>query len=187
MENRAPQGQDELDLIARAQAYDPEAFSEIYDAYYGGIYKYIYYRVGDQVLAEDLAAEVFVRAMDSIDTYNFRGVPFSAWLYRIANNLVVDHFRRQPSQPVLPLEEKMIGDADALEMAFTQQALRKALSELTEEQKQVIILKFIDGLTNYEVAEVLGKTEGAVKSLQHRALATLGRLMAEQDEIAATG
>jgi len=179
--------QDEHDLVRKAQDYDPEAFGEIYERYYNGVYRYIYYRVGEQTLAEDLTMEVFVKAMEAIDTYTFRGVPFSAWLYRIASNLVVDHFRRQPAQGAVSLEEKLVASmevpAQALESEFAHHALRRALAELTDDQQQVVILKFVDGLSNLEVAQILGKTEGAVKSLQHRALASLGRALGEQGEI----
>jgi RNA polymerase sigma-70 factor (ECF subfamily) len=178
---------DEHELVRRAQEYDPVAFGEIYERYYNGVYKYIYYRVGDQALAEDLTMEVFVKAMEAIDGFTFRGVPFSAWLYRIASNLVIDHFRRQPAQPALSLEEKLVASVEqsviVLESEFAHQALRRALSELTDDQQQVIVLKFVDGLSNHEVAQVLGKTEGAVKSLQHRALASLGRVLGEQGEV----
>jgi RNA polymerase sigma-70 factor (ECF subfamily) len=178
--------QDEHELIRRAQGFEPEAFGEIYERYYNGVYKYIFYRVGDQGLAEDLTMEVFVKAMEAIDGFSFRGVPFSAWLYRIASNLVIDHFRRMPAQPALSLEEKLVASAEhsgqVLDSEFTHQALRRALAELTEDQQQVIVLKFVDGLSNHEVAQFLGKTEGAVKSLQHRALASLGRVLGEQGE-----
>lgn len=181
--------QEEHDLIRRAQEYDPVAFGEIYERYYVGVYKYIYYRVGEQSLAEDLTMEVFVKAMEAIDNFSFRGVPFSAWLYRIASNLVIDHFRRQPVQPSLSLEEKLVAAVEhptqVLESQFAHQALQKALSELTDDQQQVIVLKFVDGLSNLEVAQILGKTEGAVKSLQHRALASLGRVLGEQGEAVA--
>jgi len=180
---------DEHSLIRKAQEFEPAAFGEIYERYHSGVYKYIFYRVGDQSLAEDLTMEVFVKAIEAIDTYNYRGVPFSAWLYRIGSNLVVDHFRRQPARPALSLEEKLVsGDnasADKLELEFGHQELRQALAELTDDQQQVIILKFVDGLSNYEVAQVLGKTEGAVKSLQHRALASLGRVLGERGEVPA--
>jgi len=181
--------QDEHDLIRRAQDLDPEAFGEIYERYHSGVYKYIFYRVGEQTLAEDLTMEVFLKAMEAIDSYAFRGVPFSAWLYRIGSNLVIDHFRRQPNQPALSLEEKLVAagsqSGEQLESEFTHQALRTALSELTDDQQQVIILKFVDGLSNYEVAQILGKTEGAVKSLQHRALASLGRVLGDRGEVPA--
>ena len=172
-------------MIRRAQDYDPGAFGEIYERYYNGVYKYIYYRVGEQVLAEDLTMEVFVKAMEAIDGFTFRGAPFSAWLYRIASNLVIDHFRRQPAVSV-SLEERLVAVAEParhhMETEFTHQALRRALGELTDEQQQVIILKFVDGLSNIEVAQVLGKSEGAIKSLQHRALSALGRVLGEQGE-----
>jgi RNA polymerase sigma-70 factor, ECF subfamily len=180
---------EEHDLVRRAQDYDPVAFGEIYERYYLGVYKYIYYRVGDQALGEDLTMEVFVKAMEAIDSFAFRGVPFSAWLYRIASNLVIDHFRRQPAQPALSLEEKLVAASEhpawALDTEFTHQALQRALAELTDDQQQVVVLKFVDGLSNLEVAQILGKTEGAVKSLQHRALASLGRVLGEQGEVVA--
>lgn len=181
--------QEEHDLIRRAQDYDPIAFGEIYERYYSGVYKYIYYRVGEQSLAEDVTMEVFAKAMESIDGFAFRGVPFSAWLYRIASNLVVDHFRRQPNQPAISLEEKLVSAVEhpalQLDEEFSHFVLRAALSELTDDQQQVIILKFVDGLSNLEVAQILGKTEGAVKSLQHRALAALGRVLGERGEVPA--
>ncbi len=180
---------DEHELIRRAQEYDPAAFGEIYERYYIGVYKYVYYRIGDQTAAEDMTMEVFLKAMEAIDGFTFRGIPFSAWLYRIASNLVVDFFRRQPVQPSLSLEEKMVANTEhpvhSLDVQFSHQALREALADLTDEQQQVIILKFVDGLSNIEVAQVLGKTEGAVKSLQHRALAALGRVLGEQGEATA--
>jgi len=172
---------DERTLIERAQAYETRAFAEIYERYYQGIYNFIYYRVSEEPLAEDLTAEVFLKAMEAIQSFTFRGIPFSAWLYRIANNLVIDYFRRQPKLPPVELEEMQIATedspGDAVEFGMTQRELQRALSCLTEEQQQVIILKFVDGLSNEEVAQILGKTEGAIKSLQHRALASLGRIL----------
>src|SRR5512136_1271211 len=138
---------EEHDLVRRAQDYDPVAFGEIYERYYLGVYKYVYYRVGDQALGEDLTMEVFLKAMEAIDSFSFRGVPFSAWLYRIASNLVIDHFRRQP-QPILSLEEKLVSAVEhpdlSLDSEFSHQALQRALSELTDDQQQVIVLKFVD-------------------------------------------
>jgi RNA polymerase sigma-70 factor (ECF subfamily) len=175
--------QDESDLVRRAQEYDSSAFAEIYERYYQGIYNFVYYRVTDEALAEDLTAEVFLKAMEAIESFTFRGIPLSAWLYRIANNLVVDHFRRQPRHGNVSLEETTVSagenPTEMLEQGLTQQTIRRALSELTEEQKQVVLLKFVDGLSNNEVARVLGKTEGAIKSLQHRALSSLARVLGE--------
>lgn len=179
--------QDERELIRRAKEYDPNAFAEIYERYYQRIYNYVYYRVSDGVTAEDLCSEVFIKALEAIESFTFRGVPFSAWLYRIASNLVIDHYRRQPDNPELPLDESrpLVADDNpggSLERHFNHQELRQALKDLTRDQQQVIVLKFVDGLTNGEVAHILGKSEGAVKSLQHRALASLGRLMGEHNK-----
>ncbi|MFQ5858717.1 MAG: sigma-70 family RNA polymerase sigma factor [Anaerolineae bacterium] len=184
--------QDERELIRRAKEYDPSAFAEIYERYYQRIYNYIYYRISDGVMAEDLCSEVFVKTLEAIDSYTFQGVPFSAWLYRIASNLVIDHYRRQPVQPEMSWEDgrPLVTDENpgvSLERHFDHQELRRALRGLTSDQQQVIILKFVDGLSNNEVAHILGKTEGAVKSLQHRALASLGRLMGEKRKDGAYG
>lgn len=179
---------EEHELVRRAQDLDPVAFGEIYERYYIGVYKYVYYRIGDQTAAEDLTMEVFVKALEAIDGFMFRGIPFSAWLYRIASNLIVDYFRRQPSMPELSLEERLVMNEAhpiRIDQDFSHQALRAALAELTDDQQQVIILKFVDGLSNLEVAQILGKTEGAVKSLQHRALMSLGRALGENGEVPA--
>lgn len=175
--------QDERELIRRAQECDSQALAAIYEQYYQGIYNYIFYRVGDDSLAEDLTAEVFVKVLEAIDSFTFRGVPFSSWLYRIAGNRIVDYFRRQPKQPAVALDDTLIfsdeNPVDLLERGLTQHELRGALDRLTEDQKQVIILKFVDGLSNTEVAKVLRKSEGAIKSLQHRGLASLARHLGE--------
>ena len=191
MRENAPE-QDERELVRRAKDYDPGAFAEIYERYYQKIYNYVFYRVSEGSVAEDICSDVFVKALEAIESYTFRGVPFSAWLYRIAGNLVIDHYRRQPGHTETPLEDNRSAVADetpgmSLDVHFNQQELRKALQDLTDDQQQVIILKFVDGLSNSEVAQILGKTEGAVKSLQHRALASLGRLMGEKNIEGAQG
>jgi len=172
---------EERELIRRAKGYDSSAFAEIYERHYQGIYNYLYYRVSDARVAEDLASEVFLKALESIRSFSFRGIRLSSWLYRIAKNAVTDYYRLQPSQADVPLKEGLIaaegGPGEALEEGIAQKRLRRALRGLTEEQRQVIILKFIDGLDNTEVAQAMGKSEGAIKSLQHRALAALGRIL----------
>jgi RNA polymerase sigma-70 factor, ECF subfamily len=169
--------QDETALIQRAKTYDPDALSVLYERYYQGIYRYVYYRVSDSALAEDLTGDIFIKMLHGIETYSIQGVPFSAWLYRIARNRVIDHMRRQPDKPELSLEEARVetiaGDETALENALQREELLKAVQVLTDEQRQVIILKFIEDLDNATIASILGKTEGAIKSLQHRALDTL--------------
>jgi RNA polymerase sigma-70 factor (ECF subfamily) len=169
--------EDETALIQRAKAYDSDALSTLYERYYQGIYRYVYYRVSDSGLAEDLTGDIFVKMLHGIASYSIQGVPFSAWLYRIARNRVIDHMRRQPEKADLSLEEGRVetiaSGETTLENALQRDELLKAVQVLTDEQRQVIILKFIEDKDNATIASVLGKTEGAVKSLQHRALDTL--------------
>lgn len=172
---------DEARLIQRAKDGDPTAFAEIYDRYQPAIYRYIFYRVGDVATAEDLTGEVFVRLVERIDRFTYRGRPLLAWLYTIARNLVIDYQRQAGRATMLPLDEQLVAGAGDLERAtergLAQRRLAAALTHLTEDQRQVIILKFIEGLENAEVARILGKRVGAVKALQHRALAALRRIL----------
>ncbi len=173
--------QEQQDLIRRAKEYDSSAFASIYEHYYEDVYNYIYHRVTNAPVAEDLTAEVFLKALDSIASFTFRGVPLSVWLFRIARNLVADHFRRGPGLVEVPLKEGMLpleaGADDVFEKELTQQQLARALSNLTEDQQDVIILRFVDGFSTADVAQVLGKSVGAVKSLQSRALNSLNRFL----------
>jgi RNA polymerase sigma-70 factor (ECF subfamily) len=168
---------DEIELIQRAKTYDPQALSTLYERYFQGIYRYVYYRVSDSALAEDLTGDIFLKMLRGIGSYSIQGVPFSAWLYRIARNRVIDHMRRQPAKTDLTLEEARVetiaSGESVIDNALQRDELLKAVQVLTDEQRQVIILKFIDDLDNATIASILGKTEGAVKSLQHRALDTL--------------
>ncbi len=172
---------DEAKLIQRAKKGDSAAFAEIYELHQPTIYRYIYYRVSDISTAEDLTAEVFVRLVERIDRFTYRGRPLLAWLYTIARNLITDHHRRVGQVTMLPLDEQLVADSDDLEQAaergLAQRRLAAALPHLTEDQRQVIILKFIEGLNNAEVARILDKPVGAVKSLQHRALSALRRIL----------
>ena len=176
---------DDKFLLERAQAYDPVALGEIYDKYAPRIYKYVYYRIGNADLAEDLTSGVFTKMLEAIQSSKAWRVSFSGWLYRIAHNMVVDHFRRRPKERELPLDERLVAaDNDperAAEIALTSERLRDAVNLLTYDQAQVITLKFAEGMSNAEVAQILGKTEGAIKSLQYRALGAL-RKQLEADE-----
>jgi len=172
---------EERELIKRAKECDSSAFARLYEYYYQDIYNYIYFRIPDASLAEDLTSEVFIKVLESIDSFTFRGFPFSSWLYRIARNMMVDYFRSHQEPVDLPLEEGVLpaerDTSDVFDRELTQQRLAQALSNLTEDQQQVVILRFVDGLSNTDMAQVLGKSEGAIKSLQYRALSSLSRFL----------
>jgi len=176
---------DERLLLERARKYDPEALGEIHDGYSEKIYCYIYRYLGEARLAEDLTAEVFLKLLEAIKASKGPRTHLSAWLYRVAHNLVVDHFRHRSRGESLPLEEELVAAPEdvtvVVEKKLAQQQLRAAISHLTTDQQQVIVLKFVEGLSNAKVGQVLGKTEGAVKSLQHRALAALQRIMEREE------
>jgi RNA polymerase sigma-70 factor (ECF subfamily) len=173
---------DEARLIQLAQQGDAEACATLYDRHYDAVYRYCYYRVGDVSLAQDLTGEVFVRMVDKLDTFKVCGRPLLAWLYTIARNLVNDVHRYRGKATHLPLSEATLLSGDDgsdltrwVERRLEADCLAAALKHLTEEQRQVILLKFMEGLNNAQVASLLSKTEGAIKSLQHRALGSLRR------------
>lgn len=169
-------------LIERAKAYDEEALSELYHLYANTIFRYIYYRVGERNVAEDLVSDVFVRVLQDLPSYRDTGAPFEAWLYRIAHARVIDYYRRQKVRQTAPLSEGVyageLADPDYLAgRRDDARRLWQKLTQLTDEQQQVLSLRFIAGYSGEQVAKALGKTEGAVKALQHRALASLRRLL----------
>jgi RNA polymerase sigma-70 factor (ECF subfamily) len=169
---------EELRLLRQAQRGDGEAFAALYRAHVQAIYRYIAYRVNDSHLAEDLTADVFTKALQSLGRYEDQGKPFVAWLYRIARARVIDHYRRTDRRPVesdvedepLPIDPDM--DAPMIRRQAAQ-ALRAAIAELTDDQQQVIILRFVEGHRIETVAQLLGKQPNAIKALQHRALRAL--------------
>jgi RNA polymerase sigma-70 factor (ECF subfamily) len=176
--------QDEEKLLQRAKGYDSEALTLLYRRHVGPIYRYIYLRVGQEDLAQDLTADVFLRALEGIGSFQYRGVPFAAWLFRIAHDRVVDHFRRRGMVGSSLKAEAVVDWRDPVARAeerAERERLRRAMEELTEEQRQVVALRFGEGFTSAEVARMLGKSEGAVKALQYRALAALRRIL-ERDE-----
>lgn len=169
-------------LIRRAKEGDPCAFGEIYERYQPSVYSYIFYRVGNHGLAEELTADVFVRLVDRVESIRNDEQPLLAWLYTVARNLAIDSWRRNSRVAWQPLDEGMAApdSRHPLKMAehrLSQDALRKALHELTEPQRQVVLLKFIEGMSNSQIGTLIGRDEGAVKSLQHRALAALRRVL----------
>jgi len=171
-------------LLDRAKAYDPEALAELYDRYAPRMYAYIYRRVSDAALAEDLTSELFLRVLRAIRNERVWRDSFLAWLYRIAHNLVVDVYRRQPP-PLISLEDapaQAAGDDPAQETleAMDRERLQAAVRRLTPDQQQVVALRFGEGLTARETARIVHKTTGAVEALQRRALAAIKRILSEE-------
>ncbi len=170
-------------LLERAKALDERALESIYDEYSDKIYRYIYHRVGDPDVAEDLTALTFTKMLEAIHSGKEWRTSFSGWLYRIAHNLIVDHYRRKGrAQHVsldvgLPLRAENADPFQAAAKALQQESLREAISQLTPDQANVIVMRFIEGYSIAEVAKAIGKTEGAVKALQFRAVERLRRLL----------
>ena len=165
-------------LIARAQAGDRDALEELYLEHFDRIYSYLHMTVGNRHDAEDLTTQTFLRMLESIGKFRWGAAPFSAWLFRIAHNLAMDHFRsRRRWQPEEDVPEPAgMSESSAEEAAFralSSQSMFDLIESLSDEQREVLILKFVFDFSNQEAATVLDKTEGAIKSLQHRALASL--------------
>ncbi len=175
----------EADLAQRASQRDPDAFAELYNAYVEKIYKYVYYKVGDATEAEDLCGQVFLKAWEAIGRYTWYGYPFSSWLYRLAHNLVVDHYRTRreilPLNDTLVTREEPIDPEVALARSLGSGELRQAILKLTREQRQVICLKFIEGYSNSEIATMMDKKEGAIRALQYRALRSLQAILEAEE------
>jgi len=166
-------------VLARASQGDKDAFGELYEHYTERIFNYVYYRTGNVHDAEDLTARVFQRAMNHIHSYTDRGVPFSAWLYRIAHNLVANWHRDRSRKQEIPLDDLPIlpakGDHPETTLVRTEQqdALLRLIRRLPSERQNLLILKFVENMSNAEIGQVMGRSEGAVKSLYHRTLLSL--------------
>jgi RNA polymerase sigma-70 factor (ECF subfamily) len=177
-------GTNEARLIALAQSGDREAFSQLYERHVQAIYRYVRLKVNDDHTAEDVTADVFVRALEGIAKFDYRGIPLSAWLYRIARDRVVDHYRAQSRHQSSELTESLAcpeqGPHDTVVGDMDRERLSACLDRLSEEQRQVVILRFLEHKRAEDIARMLGKTAVAIRSLQHRALASLGRMMAEE-------
>jgi RNA polymerase sigma-70 factor (ECF subfamily) len=170
---------DEKDVLKRASQGDRDAFGELYARYIDRIFNYVYYRTGNTHDAEDLTARVFQRAMKHIQNYTDRGVPFSAWLYRIAHNLVANWHRDRSRKQEIPITEMPVlpakGDPPEATLVRTeeQDALLRLIRKLPPERQHLLILKFVENLSNAEIGQIMGRSEGAIKSLYHRTLLTL--------------
>lgn len=169
---------DEATLVERAKS-DKEAFGQLYERYVDKIYNYIYYRTSNAADAEDLTARVFFRALQHIDGYEDRGYPFSAWLYRIAHNLVANWYRDRSRRQVVSLEDLSYwqshrdGPEAMAELMDDEEALLAAIRRLPADRQELLILKFVEKLTNAEIGAIMGRSEGAIKSLYYRTLVAL--------------
>ena len=170
-------------LLADAMNLDESALGELYDRYEAKIYSYIYRRTGQQPLAEDLTAQVFLKMLEALNSGKAWHSSFSGWLYRIAHNLVIDYYRRRDRDQQVAIDDApvLIAGSDnpvrAAELQLEADKLRSAIGRLTDEQADVISLRFLEGYSINEVAAMMDKTEGAIKALQYRAVATLRQLL----------
>lgn len=172
-------------LIRKAQQGDAHAFARLYDAHFERVFAFVRARVSDVEDAKDLTATVFMRAWQALPSYDLRGVPFAAWLFRIARNAIIDEYRRTSREPQTVCEDDARAVADPMSVdeevlaRCDAEAVRKALRALTDEQAAVIVLRFLWDMPIAEVAQALGKTEGAVKAMQHRAVRMLAKHVSE--------
>ncbi|NIN66997.1 MAG: sigma-70 family RNA polymerase sigma factor [Anaerolineae bacterium] len=175
----------ETDLLARARRFEQRALGGIYDRYSPDLYRYAMRLLGDADLAEECVAETFSRLLHALHSGGGPRLHLRAYLYQVSHNWITDYYRRRPPPP-LPFEACLDAESgqepsDTVERRLDGERLRTALRLLTPEQRQVVALKFLEGWQNEEIAEALGKTVGAVKSLQHRGLASLRRILASEE------
>jgi RNA polymerase sigma-70 factor (ECF subfamily) len=172
-------GKSESELIALACQGSGEAFGALYELYIDQIYNYIYFRTSNGKDAEDICSRVFLRALNHIERYEDRGYPFSAWLYRIAHNLVVNWYRDSDRVEEISLLDQyppptIEGSVeDRIEKLDEKEQLLKVINSLPEDRKELLILKHVEGLTNHEIGQIMDRTEGAIKALYHRTLESL--------------
>jgi RNA polymerase sigma-70 factor (ECF subfamily) len=182
--NDAPSKEEVEDLVRRAQQGHSEAFAGLYEAYYDKIYRYVMFKTGDSLEAEDLTEEVFLRMLESIGSFKWQGYPFTSWLFRIAHNLVIDYYRKSGRQKKTSLDDAMrvVGtdgvDIDRkLDVELSIKEVKDAMGGLTQLQQEVLSLRFAGGLSVAETAEAMCKKENAVKALQHAAIKKLRTLL----------
>jgi len=172
--------QDEKELVERAQHHNQEAFAQLYEEHFDKIYRYITLKIGNETEAEDMTQQVFLNALQSISSFKWKGVPFSAWLFRIAHNQVVDYFRKK-NRTAVPLDESLAKDDNNPQLIVEQkldiEQLLLATKQLTEAQREVISLRFAGELPIAQVAKAMGKSQGAVKALQHSGIVALRKIL----------
>ena len=178
--------QDEESLVRRAQHRDQEAFAQLYEEHFDKIYRYVTLRIGNETEAEDMTQQVFLNALQSISSFKWKGIPFSAWLFRIAHNQVVDYLKSK-KRTAVPLDESLASNDNNPQLIVEQkldiEQVLAATKQLTEAQREVISLRFAGELPIAQVAKTMGKSQGAVKALQHSAIVALRKaLRVTEDE-----
>ena len=176
-----------VDWIKKAQRGDPIVLGELFERYHRGIFRYLYYRVGDAHVAEDLTSEVFLRVLAALPGYRPQGASLQAWIFQIARNLSIDHYRRSNHRQEMELGEHIpVQSPDPLklvEQGLTAEKLYQALTLLPDSQRDVLILRFINGMPIGDVAQTLDKSEDAIKGLQRRALTALRDRLTEWEVV----
>ncbi|MBA7716003.1 ECF RNA polymerase sigma factor SigW [subsurface metagenome] len=178
--------QDEESLVRRAQHRDQEAFAQLYEEHFDKIYRYVTFKIGNETEAEDMTQQVFLNALKSISSFKWKGIPFSAWLFRIAHNQVVDYLKSK-KRTAVPLDESLASNDNNPQLIVEQkldiEQVLAATKQLTEAQREVISLRFAGELPIAQVAKTMGKSQGAVKALQHSAIVALRKaLRVTEDE-----
>ena len=175
----------ERQLVLQAQDGNTEAFGQLYDAYMERIYRFVYFRVEDQQTAEDITSQVFLKAWSNLDRFSFNRTPYLAWLYTIAHNAVIDHYRTR--KVTTALDDVQLSQPDHseavendIDLTAEMQSVKTALQALTDDQQKVLTLKFIEGMSNNEIAHQLRKREGAIRALQMRGLQALAKQLEEK-------
>jgi RNA polymerase sigma-70 factor (ECF subfamily) len=181
----AAEGSRLIALVELARSGDSEAFGQLYDHYHASVYRFLYYRVGSVPLTEDLTADTFFRALRSMSSFRWQGKDFGAWLMTIARNLTTDHFKagrtrlESTTEDMSTLDSTTEGPEGAVLALLTNEVLLEALSSLPTEQRECLVMRFLQGLSIAETAEVLGRSAGAVKQLQLRGVRNLARVLPE--------
>ena len=177
---------DVVALVKAAQNGDADAFGALYDRYLDLVYRYVYYRVGGKAQTEDMVSETFLRALRRIGTFEWQGRDFAAWLITIARNIIADHYKSGRFRLEVSTADMLDADradegieAGVLE-GLTNAALLEAVKKLNDEQQECVVLRFLQGLSVLETAQAMGKSEGAIKALQYRAVRTLGRMLPKE-------
>jgi RNA polymerase sigma-70 factor (ECF subfamily) len=177
--------QSEAKLVELAVDGDVEAFGSLYEKFIDSIFRYVFFRVGDYAESQDITETVFIKAWEALPLYQHNGTPFSSWLYRIAHNAVIDFHRKRSKNDILldpqidwvEFEEPHPGPLAQIIAEEERTILVKAISTLPDEHQQILILRFVEGLTHKEIAQLLGKNDGACRMIQHRALEALAKIL----------